>query len=398
MTETEKINAAIESGAAEARELVKYLYDHPETATKEQLSSAAIVDVLRRNGFEVTYPFMAKELGYDTSFCAVLAHGSGPKVAVLVEYDALPGLGHGCGHNLHGSLATLAATSLMKLRDEFHGTLMVLGAAAEEEDGAKLVMAEAGIFDDVDLAIMMHSNGGSTTPEMDTLSLRAYKVEFHGLSAHAAAGPWFGHNAFTAARKFIDLVDARRDSFRPGTIFSSVMLQGGDTPNQVPDYASLRLEVRSTSLSGLTELDRIIRNCARGASLALDCTEEFTLLAKDFYNMVRVPALEDKVTELFRARGERVDPVVPAYASSDMGNVSYQCPAIQPMLRITDEHCALHTETLREATLEPLAFEQMKKGAAVIVEMALLIFNDAEFRAQVRAEYEAALEKVNRKL
>lgn len=387
-----KLQQAIREKLPEAFSLVRYLYDHPETAGKEVLSSRALAEALEQAGFQVEYPFMEKELGYGTAFRAVLENGPGPRAAILAEYDALPEMGHGCGHNFHGPLSILAAQALARCRDLFSGTLEVIGTPGEEEEGAKLHMAPAGIFDGMDLAIMMHSGSGpSNYTEMDATSLRCYLVEFFGQSAHAAGSPWLGHNALTAARKFMDLLDARRDSFRLGTIMSGVILDGGRQPNMVPDYAKIRMEFRSPSLKNLTELDRILRNCARGAALALDCTEKFTLGFPDFYDMVRVPALEAKVKKKFQELGAAVADPLPPSGSSDVGNVSYRCPTIQPVISITDEPCALHTPELRDATLTDHARDQMAIGAQVIGETVLAIFNDAGFREKVREDFQRVL-------
>lgn len=383
---------AISDNLPAASRLVRYLYDHPETAYKETLSSRALVDVLQNAGFTVEYPFMEKELGYGTAFRATLHNGEGPAAGILVEYDALPEIGHGCGHNLHGPLSILAALALAQCRDLFSGTLEVIGTPAEEEEGAKLHMAPAGIFDHLSLAMMMHSSSGpASQTNMDATALRCYIVEFFGQSAHAAGSPWLGHNALTAARKFMDLLDARRDSFHPGVVMSGVILDGGKQPNMVPDYAKVRMEFRSHSLKDLDALDRIVRNCARGAAIALDCTEKFTLGFPDFYDMVRVPALEQKVTEEFQALGQPIAPAAPAGGSTDVGNVSYRCPTIQPLISITDEPYSLHTPELREATLTAHAQQQMAAGAAVIADMLLSIFTDPAFRESVQSDFQKAV-------
>ena len=378
----------------QASALAKYLYNHPEISCQEKLGSEAMVKILKENGFTVTYPFMEKELGYGTAFNAILKRGEGPKAAIMVEYDALQGVGHGCGHNLHGSLSILAGLMLSKLpADAFHGTLEVIGTPAEEDDGAKLHFASAGVFDDCDIAIMMHSGSQVSRCDSSASALRCYIVEFFGQVAHAAGAPWNGRNAVTCARKFLDLVDARRDTFHPGTIFSSVILDGGHQPNVIPDYAKVRLEFRYAAKPELERLDRIVRNCARGAAIALDCTEKFTYGFPDFYDMVQVPALEDKITELFTQWGEPVLPPLPARGSTDVGNVSYHCPAIQPKIRITDKPYATHTAEFREATQTPQAQQQMALGAIVIAQIVLEIFNNKAFRSKVRSDFEKALEE-----
>lgn len=390
----ERLKQIARGEASKVEPLVQYLYDHPETAQKEKLSSAAIVKVLRDNGFAVTYPYLEKELGYGTAFMGIFHNGEGPQVDILVEYDALPEIGHGCGHNLHGPLAVLAALILKRMAGEFHGTLRVIGTPAEEEEGAKLHMAEWGIFDHSDLAIMMHSGSGpASQTNMCGTALRCYVVEFYGKSAHAAGSPWLGHNALTAARKFLDLVDARRDAFHPGSIVTAVILDGGQQPNMVPDYAKVRMEFRAGALNKLQELDRIIRNCARGACIALDCEEKFSFGFPDFYDMVRLPSLEAKIADNFRALGAKIKGPEPSGTSTDVGNVSYHCPAIQPIISITDEHLSLHTPEMRDATLTAYAFSQLEVGALVMARTALQIFSDENFRSRVRAEFNAAMQE-----
>lgn len=384
------VTRAVAAGAAEAEDLARYMYEHPEIAKEEKLSSQAIVQILRDNGFTVTYPFMEAELGYGTAFMAVLENGEGPKAAILTEYDALPKIGHGCGHNTNAAMSVLAGTALMRLKDQWKGTLYLVGTPAEEAEGAKMQMAESGVFDDMDIAIMIHAgNAGVAQVNMEALSLRSYTVSFRGQTAHAAACPWSGRNALPADRKFLDLLDSRRDSFHPFAIASSIILEGGQAPNVVPDHAAVRLELRADSLERLEEMDRITRNCAKGAAIALDCTESFTKDFMDFYDMVRVPALEEKLGALLVRAGEILAPVV-SVGSSDVGNVSYHCPTIQPMLCITKEKCAMHTTTINEATISDFGLSQMRKGAGVISEAVLEIFNHPEFCTQVRKDFEEA--------
>lgn len=389
----QQVDLAIDRNTETAEQLVRFMYEHPETAKEEILASSRITELLKKKGFAVEYPYLQKELGYGTAFRAVLENGSGPKVAILVEYDALPELGHGCGHNLHGALSTLASLALFDLKEQFQGTLYVIGTPAEEGDGAKLLMSELGIFDAMDLAVMMHSCGAISYTDMDALSLRCYELTFHGQQSHAAAAPWAGHNALTAARKFLDLVDARRESLAPYSIFSAVIKEGGIQANIIPDYAMLHLEFRSKSRAELEELNRIVKNCASAAALAMDCTAEFKALFPDFYDMVRIPVLEEEVHTLMQSREEEIAAPERPSGSTDMGNVSYRCPSIQPMICITKQALALHTAELRDSTIQPFAIEQMKKGAAVICELTLKLFHDKAFCTEVRKSFETELKK-----
>lgn len=189
-----------------------------------------------------------------------------------------------------------------------------------------------------------------------------------------------------AARKFLDLIDARRECFTPDIHVNSVILDGGKAPNIIPDYSKIRMEFRTASMSRLEKVDEMIKKCANAAAMALDCTVTLTFGLSDFADMVRNYPLENKITELMAGYGLKVGDVPPASGSSDVGNISYRCPAMQSMLSITDENFALHTRDFRDATLKPQAHDAMAKGACCLADLSLKIFNDDSFRNTV---YEA---------
>ncbi len=380
----ECIRAAIEKHSKEAVALSDDLYAHPEVAGEEFHASEEMTALLRAAGYEVEYPYM----DYPTGFCAVLKNGEGPSVGLLTEYDALPGVGHACGHNVHGSMSVLAALALAELRDRFRGTVKVFGTPAEEADGAKLGMSARGAFDDLALAVMIHSSsGGKGAPNVDLLSMRQYIVEFRGLSSHAVGAPWMGHSALAAARKFLDLVDARRECFLPGLYVNSVITGGGDQPNVLPARAEVRCEFRAGSLAALEELDAIVCKCARAAAMALDCEVSWEKAFDDFHDMVHVGVLEDEATRLFEALGQKTEGVTPASGSSDVGNVSYRCPTIQPTLSICDTYCAPHSPQMCEATVTPKAHEAIAIGGRFLASLALRMLNDDALRESVRAAF-----------
>ena len=366
------------------------LYAHPEIAHQEFRSSQKVVELLRQAGYQVEYPYM----GYPTAFRGVLKNGEGPSAAILVEYDALPGLGHACGHNAHCAMAVLAALALAEAKDQFQGTVYAFGTPAEEENGAKIGMAAKGAFDGLSLATMIHSwSGPASISDMDVLSLRCYLVEFKGVSAHAVAGPWKGHSALAAARKFIDLIDARRECFTPDVHVNSVFKESGLQPSILPDRAVVRIEFRTDSMAKLEQVDEIIEKCAKGAAMALDCTVSFSKGTEDFADMVRVPVLEDTVEELLHEMGRASEPVRTPNGSSDVGNVSYHCPAIQPLLTIGDTFYALHTPEFREETLKEPAHQAIADGGKLIGSLILRTLTDEKFRDQVRQSYLAQREK-----
>lgn len=375
-----------------AIELSDDLYAHPELPDQEFRSSEKIVEILRQAGYEVEYPYLDRA----TAFRGVLDNGEGPSVAILVEYDALPDLGHACGHNVHGSMSVLAALAVAELKDTFKGKVYVVGTPAEEEKGAKVGMAKRGVFDDMSLALMIHSwSGGVNVADMDVLSLQCYLVEFKGLSAHASAGPWKGHNALAAARKFLDLIDARRECFTPDIRVNGVITDGGKYPNILPDRAEVRLEYRTDSQGKLRMMDDIVKKCANGAAMALDCEVSFTEGFEGFSDMVCVPALADEVVRVLGEMGQGCVPTLPPTGSSDVGNVSYHCPTIQPLVAVCDAPYALHTVEFREETVKPAAHQAIATGGELIASLVLRTLTDAGFRQKV---YDSYLERRAKKL
>ena len=382
--------SAIEKHWQQAVELSDDLYAHPELPDQEFRSSQKVVDMLRAAGYEVEYPYM----GYPTGFRAVLKNGEGPSAALLIEYAALPELGHACGHNAHCAMAVLAALALAEAKDQFQGTVYAFGTPAEEENGAKIGMAAKGAFDGLSLATMIHSwSGPASISDMDVLSLRCYLVEFKGVSAHAVAGPWKGHSALAAARKFIDLIDARRECFTPDVHVNSVFKESGLQPSILPDRAVVRIEFRTDSMAKLEQVDEIIEKCAKGAAMALDCTVSFSKGTEDFADMVRVPVLEDAVEDLLHEMGRASEPVRIPNGSSDVGNVSYHCPAIQPLLTIGETFYALHTPEFREETIKEPAHQAIADGAKLLGSLVLRALTDEEFRDAAQKSYLAQKEK-----
>lgn len=381
------LTQAVERNHATAIALSDDLAAHPELPDQEFRSSQKIVSLLEQAGYQVEYPY----LGYPTGFHAVLDNGDGPSAAILVEYDALPGLGHACGHNVHGSMAVLAALALAELRDRFQGQVHVFGTPAEEEAGAKVGMADQGVFDGMALAAMVHSwSGGTGTADMDVLSLTCYLVEFRGQAAHAAGAPWDGHSALAAARKFLDLADARRECFTPDIRLNGIFTDGGKAPNIIPDRAEVRLEFRTDSARKLKAMDEIVRKCAQGAAMALDCQVSFTEGFASFADMVRVPALESAVLSIMDELGVAHSPVMPPNGSSDVGNVSYRCPTVQPLLPICPEFHPLHTPEFESVITCPAAHQAIAGGARLISALLYRALTDGDFRQSLQDSWQEA--------
>lgn len=383
--------SAVKKHARLAVELSDFMAANPERSGVEFEASGKMVQLLSGGGYEVEYPFD----GYETAFDAVLKNGDGARVAILAEYDALPEIGHACGHNVHGSMAILAGLALAEMRGEFKGTLRLIGTPAEEEDGAKIGMAERGVFDGLDLAMMIHSNdSGLNVLDMDLMALQSYRFTFSGETAHGAASPWAGRNAASAARKFLDLIDARRQMFMPGDRVNGIVTDGGRLTNIIPDKAVVEVEIRADRMSRVDKsLLPGVLNCAKGAALALDCEVAWVKIVENFADMLQNRPAQEAAGQIMRGLGLETSAVLPPGGSSDMGNVSYRCPAIQPLLAITREKLGFHTRGMALATTEPPAHDAIIAGAAMMASLALRVFNDATLRGEIASAFKEALQR-----
>jgi amidohydrolase len=263
------IDVAKSAIAAEARALHPRLIDisqtlhaNPEILFEERQAAALLTNELEEHGFNVERGVA----GLETAFVATYGSGK-PVVALLAEYDALPKLGHACGHNLIATWAVGAGIALRRALPEVAGTIQVIGTPAEEGGGGKVIMAEAGIFNKVDAAIMMHPRD-ATYLDRGSLAVTRYTVEFFGQSAHASSGPEKGINALDAILQVFFSINALRQAFKPHTRIHGVITHGGDAPNIIPDYAAAKFLVRANEQAYHEELKQKFRNIVEAAALA----------------------------------------------------------------------------------------------------------------------------------
>ncbi len=225
------------------------IHDNPELGYQEKFASGLLCDTLEQHGFTVEREYV----GISTAFCARRGNGQGPRVAFLAEYDALPGMGHGCGHNIIATSALSAGIGLGAVIGELGGEVWVIGTPAEETDGAKVVMVQKGAFNQIDAALMIHPHAGYyyTT---ESLALDALEVEFFGKPSHAAAAPWEGVNALDAMLMTFNSLNALRQQIRPDARIHGIISNGGAAPNIIPDHTMARFYLRAKQRSYLNEL------------------------------------------------------------------------------------------------------------------------------------------------
>ncbi len=364
----------------------------PEISGQEFLTSKEIVRVLKDAGFEVEYP----ALDIPTAFVARCGKGGNPQVAILTEYDALPEIGHACGHNLHGSMSVLTALSLFPILKEMECELLVAGTPAEETDGAKVEMSAKGLFDGCDFAMMIHSCGGKSMVEYRSLAMDAVEFTFTGKTSHAASAPWEGRNALNGLQLFFHAVDMLRQHVRPEVRMHGIVHDGGAAPNIVPERAVGRFYFRAPKRAYLDEVITRIYNCARGAALATETEVAWRNFEASFMDMLPNGPAEEMAKRHFAEIGVEVVPCEGFMGSSDMGDVSYRCPALQPELDISGEKIEAHTRAFAGATQKPFAHEAMKKGAKIIGRCLLEVITDEKLRGRMWKSYKEEIEAAKR--
>src|SRR5699024_10735758 len=275
----EQLHEIVSEMREELQGLSDYIYENPELGLNEYKSSQAHVDLLRKHGFDVEYPY----LGFDTAFKATFDSGKeGPTVAYLSEYDALPSIGHGCGHNMLGTVDTGAGIALSKVINQTGGRVIVLGTPAEETTGTKVDMANSGVFDDVDLAMCTHPSDENTMSGT-SMAIHPIAIEFFGKPTHAAAAPGEGINALDAILNLFNNINSLRQEMRSSARVHGIITHGGDAANVIPEYTRAEFYVRALDTPYMEVLSEKIINCAKAAALASGCTMKHT----DFENIYK---------------------------------------------------------------------------------------------------------------
>lgn len=385
----EKVLELINKLSPELDELSLEIYNNPELGYEEYNSCKLHTEILEKYGFTVETNFS----GVETGFKAVYkSPKEGITVAYMAEYDALPDIGHGCGHNLLGTTSTGAGIVLKEIIDEIGGTVIVFGTPAEETSGAKVTYAENHEFDGVDIALMAHP-GSEYTRSGNSLALEPVQFEFFGKTAHAAADPEKGINALDGAIQTFNNVNALREHILSTSRVHGVIINGGKAANVVPDYAKAQFYVRSTTKSYNTELLEKVKNCARGAALATGTELKITKFEFNYDNMVTNETLSKVFCDkIFEVAGIVVKEPRKSTGSIDAGQVSQVCPTIHPYFDITnDTSIAAHTREFASHTLTPYAKEQMKNTIAALVLSAAEVITNKELFEEIKREFNSAV-------
>lgn len=388
----------VEELAPQLIALAKDLHDHPETAFDEHRSVAALVSLLNEHGIDAK----ADVFGVETAAVADLPgdapDASSRRVAILSEYDALPGIGHACGHNVIAASGVGAFLALAQLRqrhpEAIPGRVRWLGTPAEEGHTGKEYMARGGAFEGLDAAIMIHPYGYDVTDQV-WLGRRTLNVTFHGQPAHASAQPFMGVNALDAASIAYQGIGLLRQQMLPVDRVHTMMSEGGDRASIIVERAQLKMYVRSKYPDTLRDLSQRVENVCRGAALMTGCRVDIDWDEHPPSLPVRSnKELEARFAAAMVDRGRRILPggVLPETiaASTDFGNVSYRVPGIHPLVKISDESVALHTAEFAQAAASPAAETAISDASFALAATALDFLSDDELAQAVAEEFEAA--------
>jgi amidohydrolase len=336
------------------------IHEKPELLFEERFAADLLCDALEKGGLAVD----RGAYGLDTAFAA-RAGTDGPLIAVLCEYDALPGIGHGCGHNIIATAGLGAGLAAAALAEEVGGRVVVLGTPAEEGGGGKIFMGDAGAFEGVDAAMMVHPAGADLLA-MNVIAIATWEVEYFGQEAHAAAFPHLGRNALDAAVLGYNAVAALRQHIRPTERIHGVFTAAGDKPNIVPNHTVAEWYVRSDTIFSLQPLKERVLACLEGGATAAGCRMEHRPTCPEYSDL----RTNGPMAELYEANARRVGRQPKSYdgvtGSTDMGNVSYLVPSIHPMIKVSPGDVAIHTRDFAGWAASPEGDRAVLDGAKVM--------------------------------
>lgn len=382
------IQASITEVAPALKQLARFVHTHPELGFEEHEACRRQVELLNQWGFTVEAPCG----GIATAYRAVVGSGA-PTFAVLAEYDALPGLGHACGHNLICAAALGAGKALAdRLRAEgIPGRVVVLGTPGEEGRGGKIDLLQAQAFAGIDAAIMAHPSFHTITWK-GSLGVRRIDVTFHGFAAHAAASPEKGRNALDAVMLLFAGINAWRQHLPEDTRIHGIITEGGVAPNIIPDRASCRFYLRANHLDMTEAMTRRFRKIAEGAALMTDTALEIcpggvgrdylpgnpnVRLNQAFFDVAEILGMNPRIPE----RGGR--------GSTDFSDVSHALPGTHVYFGIVDQNIPLHSLEFAAAAATDLALDRMLLAATALAEVGYRFLTDREFRTATKEEFAA---------
>ena len=382
------IDDVVDRERAALSKLSHDIHANPELRFEEHKAATWIAELLRARGFEVEHGFA----GMSTALRAKKGNPKGPRVAILGEYDALPDIGHACGHNLIAASAVGAFLAAALVVEKAGGEVVFLGTPAEEGGGGKIKMIEAGVFEGLAAAMMFHPFDRDVLahPALASVWLA---MTFHGEPAHGAAAPHDGKSALTACMDTFRLIDGQRVHFRDGVRVHGYITNGGQAVNIIPELAACEFSVRARTVAELARVRAIVERCAKAGALASDVKVE--VVARQGYrdmrnNMAMARRFGAHLEGASHGRKARETDERVGAGSTDMGDVSHVVPSIHPYLAIVDENEALcHQHRFAHASGSDRGIDTACDAAKALARTAVEVLTDEVLRRTVQEEWRA---------
>ncbi len=383
MVNTE-IKKTIAKHSGQLESLAMKIHRNPELGFEEKKACAWQVQLLKKWGFGVKTPFA----GLSTAYKAVSGRGK-PTFCIMAEYDALPEIGHACGHNLICTAAMGAGTALRDAlkREKIPGTVVVMGTPAEESKGGKVKMLAKGAMKGIDAVMMAHPSW-RTTPDTGCTAIQRIDVTFEGVSAHAAAAPEKAKNALDAVMLLFHGVSVWRQQLPESSRLHGIVIEGGVVPNVIPDRASCRFFLRSPDDAVLADMDKRFRDIARGAALMTGTKPKISPALEPYKSRRPNKPLNEAFVEAAETVG--LNPVIPdrsGRGSTDFGDVSHVAPGVHVYFGISKREIAGHSIALRKAAGSAYGLKQMLRTAEAMAQVGYRYFADDAFRKSVHADF-----------
>lgn len=328
----EVASAVIDKLSGDLYQLGNEIWHNPELGGEEFKAHSILTSFLVAQGFRVDRQYT----GITTAFRATFGSGR-PNVCVICEYDALPSIGHACGHNLiaeAGIAAGLGLKAALESSDTIKGTVTIMGTPSEEIIGGKVDLIKNGAFKDIDVAMMFHPAPYNVLKPSELIACAEWKVKYTGKAAHASAYPWMGVNALDAAVMAYNALSVYRQQMKPQHSIHGVITDGGERPNVIPEKSELHYYIRAPTIAETRQLMKKCQDCFEGAALATGCTVEFVEEGNVYYDVQSNDILAKLFSKNASNLGLEMAETGGSLGSTDMGNVSYEVPSIHPMIKI----------------------------------------------------------------
>jgi len=381
-----RIISEIEKSSVALCELSRKIHDNPEVGLQEYRAAGWLTDFLETSGFVIEKGIC----GFPTAFRAIYGKGH-PCIGFLAEYDALPELGHACGHNLIAAASAGAGMAARLAVDQFGGRIAVIGTPAEELFSCKMVMAERGAFEDLDAVMMVHP-GNHDAAVTEALACQGLDIEFFGRASHAAGRPELGINALEAMIQSFNAINSLRQHIRSSARIHGIITDGGEAPNVIPAHSAGKFLVRAADEKYLAELKEKVINCFEGAAVATGARLEYKW--EDSYyapvlNNLSICRLWVKNMHRLGRKAKLRDPRQ-SFGSTDFGNVSQLVPGMHASVSVGHSYAPVHSSQFVQAAISDSGLSAMLDAAKGLAMVAVDLLADPELMKRVKAEFARA--------